>query len=402
MDLTSPAVDQKSPRISPEMTDSATIAATRARLRAEMPVTRKWAYLDHAAVSPLTRPARDVMARWIQETADEGDVVWPNWAHIVHEARKTGARLIGADPDEITLVNSTTQGINLVADGIAWKSGDNVVTLDDEFPSNLYPWMQQGDRGVETRFVPTRDGRVDYHELAACCDERTRVITVSWVGYANGCRRDLKTLGEIAARRGAYLFVDAIQALGPFPLNVNETPIDFLAADSHKWMLGPEGAGIAYIRRDRLAELRPIGIGAHSVVQGSNYTHIELKLRNNASRYEGGAKNMGGLAGMGASLALFEELGPANLAASVLDITDYACRRLGELGYRVVSPRDNGQASGIVSFEVPGVDLAELRKHCLAQGVALAFRAGRLRISPHAYNNEDDIERFLAALKSFK
>jgi cysteine desulfurase/selenocysteine lyase len=384
------------------MTDSATIAATRARLRAEMPVTRKWAYLDHAAVSPLTRPARDVMARWIQETADEGDVVWPNWAHIVHEARKTGARLIGADPDEITLVNSTTQGINLVADGIAWKAGDNVVTLDDEFPSNLYPWMQQADRGVETRMVPTRDGRVDYDQLAARCDDRTRVITLSWVGYANGCRRDLKTLCEIAAERGTLLFVDAIQGLGAFPLNVRETPIDFLAADSHKWMLGPEGAGIAYIRRDRLPLLRPIGVGAASVVQGSDYSHIELKLRDNASRYEGGAKNMAGHVGMGASLALFESLGVANLAAAVLDVTDYACRRLAERGYRVISPRDGDQGSGIVSIELPGIDVAAVRRHCVASGVALAYRAGRIRISPHAYNNEDDIERFLAALESFR
>jgi cysteine desulfurase/selenocysteine lyase len=366
-----------------------------------MPVARKWAYLDHAAVAPITAPCRDTMIRWLDEFADEGDVVWPEWARIVQEARHSGARLIGADPDEITLVGSTTQGINLVAEGIDWRPGDNVVTLDDEFPSNLYPWMQQADRGVETRFVPTRDGRVDYDQLAAQCDERTRVITVSWVGYANGCRRDLKVLGEIAARRGAYLFVDAIQGLGAFPLDVRETPIDFLAADSHKWMLGPEGAGIAYIRRDRLPLLRPIGVGAHSVVQGSDYSHIELKLRDNASRYEGGAKNMAGLAGMGATLALLESLGAANLAASVLDITNYACRRLAELGYRVISPRDRDEASGIVSIEMPGVDVAAVRRHCLDQGVALAYRAGRLRISPHAYNNEDDIERFLAALTSF-
>jgi cysteine desulfurase/selenocysteine lyase len=385
----------------PDANESA-IAATRDRLRAEMPVTQKWSYLDHAAVSPITAPARAVMARWIDESAAEGDVVWPEWAREVHEARRTAARLIGAHEDEITLVNSTTQGINLVAEGIDWRRGDNVVTLDDEFPSNLYPWMQQADRGVETRFVPTRDGRVDYDQLESRCDERTRVITLSWVGYANGCRRDLKVLSQIAARRGVFLFVDAIQALGPFPLDVRETPIDFLAADSHKWMLGPEGAGIAYIRRDRLPLLRPIGVGAHSVVQGSDYTHIELNLRDNASRYEGGAKNMVGLAGMGASLMLFESLGVGNLAASVLAVTDYACRRIEELGYRVISPRDGGQASGIVSIDMPGLDLNAVRRHCLAQGVALANRAGRLRISAHAYNNEADINRFIDAIKSFK
>lgn len=378
------------------------IQATRERLRAQMSVVRKWAYLDHAAVSPITEPARAAMAQMLTECAEEGDTMWPDWAQTVTKTRQTAARLIGADADEITLVHSTTAGINIVAEGLDWRHGDNVVTLDDEFPSNLYPWMQQQDRGVETRFVRTVHGRVDFDELESHCDDRTRVITVSWVGYANGCRRDLDALCEIAARRGVLLFVDAIQALGVFPLDVRRTPIDFLAADSHKWMLGPEGAGIAYIRRDRLPQLRATGVGAHSVVQGSDYTHIELKLRENASRYEGGAKNMAGLIGMGASFDLFESLGIEQLAASVLSITDYACQEIAKLGYEVISPRENNQASGIVSIDMPGVDVAAVRRHCLNSGVALAYRAGRLRISPHAYNTPADIDRFIAALRSFK
>ncbi len=379
----------------------ATIAATRSRLRAAMPVVRKWAYLDHAAVSPLTAPAMTAMARWLTEVGEEGDTVWPEWSRQANEARQTAARLIGADADEITLVNSTTAGINLVAEGLDWRSGDNVVTLDDEFPSNLYPWMHLRDLGVETRRVKTNSGRVDLDRLAAHCDGRTRVITVSWVGYATGCRRDLAKLGELAARRKALLFVDAIQGLGAFPLDVRQTPIDFLAADSHKWMLGPEGAGFAYIRRDRMPLLRATGVGWNSVVQGSDYTHIELKLRETAARYEGGAKNMCGFIGMGASLKLLESLGIENLAASILNITDYACREIDKLGYSVASPREEGQASGIVSIDMPGVDVAAVRRHCLEQGVALAYRAGRLRISAHAYNNEADVDRFIAALKSF-
>ena len=166
-----------------------------------------------------------------------------------------------------------------------------------------------------------------------------------------------------------------------FPLDVRTTPIDFLAADSHKWLLGPEGAGIAYIRRDRLPLLRATGVGWNSVVQGSDYTHIELKLRETAARYEGGAKNIGGLIGMGASLALFESLGVSNIAAAVLEITDELVRRVSDLGYRVVSPRDGEQASGIVSIDMGGLDVAAVRRHCLDQGVALAYRSGRLRMS---------------------
>jgi selenocysteine lyase/cysteine desulfurase len=183
---------------------------------------------------------------------------------------------------------------------------------------------------------------------------------------------------------------------------VRETPIDFLAADSHKWLLGPEGAGIAYIRRDRLPLLRATGVGWNSVVQGSDYTHIELKLRETAARYEGGAKNISGLVGMGASFDVFESLGISNIAAAILAITDYACNEIEKLGYRVVSPRDIQHSSGIVSIDMPGLDVAAVRRHCLEQGVALSYRAGRLRISPHAYNNEADVDRFVAALRSFK
>jgi selenocysteine lyase/cysteine desulfurase len=275
------------------------------------------------------------------------------------------------------------------------------VTLDDEFPSNLYPWMHLVDRGVETRRVSTVDGRVDYDRLADACDGRTRIITISWIGYANGCRRNLNAVAEVAKRRDALLFVDAIQGVGAFPIDVHAVGIDFLAADGHKWMLGPEGAGIAYIRRDRLPLLRATGVGWNSVVQGSDFGRIELKLRENAARYEGGSKNVAGLIGLGASVELLDSLGVDNIAAAILDVTNYACQRLGDLGYRVVSPRERSEASGIVSFELPEVDVAAVRRHCLAEGVALAYRAGRLRISPHAYNTHDDIDRLVNALEAF-
>jgi len=373
----------------------------RRRLREQMPVAAKWAYFDHAAVSPITAPAAAAMVQWVRQSSAEGDAIWPEWAAGIRETRQAAARLIGAETDEITLVPNTTTGINLVAEGLDWRSGDNVVTLADEYPSNLYPWMNQAHRGVETRLVPTADGRVDYDQLAAHCDERTRVITVSWVAFSNGCRRDLKTIGEIAARRGALFFVDAIQGLGAFPLDVRETPIDFLAADGHKWLLGPEGAGLAYIRRDRLPLLRPIGVGAHSVVQGSDYTKIELRVKENASRYEGGALNVPGMLGFGASVELLQSLGMENVAAAVLQITDHACEELANLGLRVISPRNGDERSGIVSFEYPDADLTALRRHCLQQGVALACRAGRVRISPHAYNNHEDVDRLINALHSY-
>jgi cysteine desulfurase/selenocysteine lyase len=371
-----------------------------------MPVAQRWAYFDHAAVAPLTRPAADVLTAWAQQAAADGATSWPDWAAGVERLREYAALLIGAQTDEIALVPNTTSGISLVAEGIDWRPGDNVVTLADEFPSNVYPWLNLASRGVQTRRVPTDDGRLDLDRLAAACDERTRVVSVSWVGYATGYRHDINAIAALAHERGALVMLDAIQGLGAFPLDVRQTPIDFLAADGHKWMLGPEGAGIAYFRREHLDRLRPLGVGWHSVVHFHDFTHLELTLRPSATRYEGGSQNIAGMLALGASLDLLYGLNVEHVAQAILDITDRACERLVELGAKIVSdrrPEHRGgrQRSGIVAFELPGRDPLAIKNHCLQQRVVLSCRAGRLRISPHAYNNEQDLERLVAALQSF-
>ncbi|NOZ40176.1 MAG: aminotransferase class V-fold PLP-dependent enzyme [Planctomycetes bacterium] len=378
---------------------SAEIESTRTRLREQMPVTKKWAYLDHAAVAPLSGPAQLAMGSWLEQAAEEGDTVWLDWARQVNETRAAAAELIGADTDEIALVPHTTAGINLVAEGLDWQPGDNVVTLDDEFPSNIYPWMHLQRLGVETRRVPTTHGRVDLDQLASHCDERTRVVSVSWVGYANGCRRDLDAIAGIAHRRDALFFVDAIQGLGVFPLDVTKTPIDCLAADGHKWLLSPEGAGIAYIRRECLSRLTPTSVGWNSVVHAADFSRIELDLKPTAARYEGGSHNMAGFLALGASLRMLLDAGVENIATAILELTDRAAEELTQVGAVICSPRSADTSSGILSIELPSCDPVAVRRHCLAQGVALACRAGRIRISAHAYNNEEDLTRLLNALR---
>jgi cysteine desulfurase/selenocysteine lyase len=188
---------------------------------------------------------------------------------------------------------------------------------------------------------------------------------------------------------------------------VNEVGIDFLAADGHKWLLGPEGAGIAYIRREHLAKLRPIGPGWHSVNPQQEFTHIELKLRDSAARYEAGSQNSGDILALGASLKMLKELRIENLADAVLDITDRACDKLKKIGAKIISDRqlehrDGNQRSGIVAFEMPGKEPMALKRHAGKQNVVFGCRAGRLRISPHAYNNEEDLDRLVEALTSLK
>ena len=388
--------------------EKAIVNDVRRRLRAEMPVVEQWAYFDHAAVAPLTAVAARTLREWTDEALAHGDTAWQGWARRTESTRDAAARLIGAHSDEIALVPNTTTGISLVAEGLDWKSGDNLVTLADEFPSNAYPWLNLADRGVETRRVPTdHSGRLDLDQLFKACDARTRIISLSWVGYATGYRHDVARIVERAHERGILVLVDAIQGLGAFPFDVRKTPVDFLAADGHKWMLGPEGAGIAYIRRERLERLRAFGVGWHSVVHASDYTRIELALKPTAARYEGGSQNMAGMLAFGASLELLLELGAERLAASVLDITDQACVRLAEIGATIVSDRrlehrGGEQRSGIVAFELPGRQPLAVKNHCLRQGVVLSCRAGRLRISPHGYNNGEDVDRLIDALLSFQ
>ena len=366
--------------------------------RRRMPVARRWAYLDHAAVAPLPEPARAAVVGWAEDAAGNGDTSWLRWAKQAEELRPLFARMIGAHEAEIALVRNTTEGISLVAEGYPWRSGDNVVMPADEFPSNQYPWMNLADRGVEVRRVATIGERPILDALAEACDRRTRILAISWVSYCSGWRHDLNRLAQLARDRGALLAVDAIQGLGVFPLDVGATPIDFLAADGHKWLLGPEGAGVLFVQREHLDRLRPMGVGWNSVAHCHDFTRIELRLKPNAGRYEGGSQNMVGSLALRESLKLLAEFGQAALSARVLEISGLACERLRGMGADIRSDRSPAHASGIVVFDLPGRDPAELRSRCLNAGVVLSCRAGGLRISPHAYNDASDIDRLIDAL----
>ena len=370
-----------------------------ARFRAAMPIAARLAYFDHAAVAPLPGPTRDSITRWLEQATLEGDLVWGQWAQRLREVRQAAAGLIGAQPGEIAFVPNTTTGIGLVAEGYPWQAGDNVVTLENEFPSNLYPWMNLAARGVEVRRVPVENGIVDLKRLEAACDRGTRIVTLSWVGYATGWRIDPREVAALCRRRGCLFFLDAIQGLGVFPLNVAEARVDFLAADGHKWLLGPEGAGILYVRREHLQKLRPIMVGWNSVVQGNDYTRIELNLRDEAARYEGGSYNMVGLHGLGASIDLLAGLGLGSqsspIASQVLAVTDYAAEQLQQLGATLLAPRTGEHRSGIVTFQLPGRDSQEVRKRLEAAGVVCRCRAGGVRLSPHGYNTREEVERMI-------
>jgi selenocysteine lyase/cysteine desulfurase len=367
-------------------------------LRSEFPVTRRWAYFDHAAVAPLSARARQAVTEWALDMADNGDVYERRWVQRVEEVRQLAGRLIGADPLDIAFVKNTSEGIGIVAEGFPWEPGDNVVTAAEEYPANIYPWMNLARRGVEVRRVPSRNNRLEINDVRAAMDTRTRLVSLSWVEYASGFRNDLDAVGALCGERGIHFFVDAIQGLGVFPLDVGQTPVDFLAADGHKWLLGPEGAGIFYIRRDLVERLHPVGIGWNSVTGARDFARIDFHLKPHAGRWESGSLNVAGITGLGASLQLLLDVGIPQIAGRVLELTDYLCQRAQEAGLEVFSSRRGEDRSNIVSLTVPGAEPRGLVRRCRDQGIVINQRAGRLRVSPHCYNTQAEIDQLLEVL----
>jgi cysteine desulfurase/selenocysteine lyase len=364
----------------------------------EFPVTSNWAYFDHAAVAPLPRRAGDALRAWTWEQEQNGVVNWPAWEAKLEALRDRLAGLIHAHRDEIAFVNSTTHGIGLVAEGFPWRDGDSVVIPAEEYPSNIYPWMNLADRGVSVRLVPGRDGRIWPEDLAQAMDGSTRVLAISYVEFASGFRNDLDRLGELCRQRGVALFVDAIQGLGPLRIDVQRTPIDFLAADGHKWLLGSEGAGLLYVRRDWIDRLRPLGVGWHSVVGSYNSPEIDFRLKPSAQRWEGGSFNMPGLQTLAASVSLLLELGPDAVSQRILDRAQAVRELAARAGWRVTGSKRPEDHSGIVALEhdeVPSHDAALALKHL---GIAVCARRGKLRVSPHVYNHDGDLERLREGL----
>lgn len=368
----------------------------------EFPVTRHWAYLDHAAVSPLPRRSGDTLRAWAEEQENHGVVHWPAWEEKLEAIRDQVASLINAGRDEIAFVNSTTQGIGLVAEGFPWEDGDSVVIPAEEYPSNIYPWMNLASRGVSVRLVPTREGRIWPEDLIGAMDRTTRVLAVSHVEFASGFRNNLDALCELCRARGVAVFVDAIQGLGPLRIDVRRTPIDFLAADGHKWLLGPEGAGLFYVREDWIGRLRPLGVGWHSVVGSYNSPEVDFRLKPNAQRWEGGSFNMPGLQAFGASLSLLMEIGPDLVSGRILERADAVRHLARESGWRVVGSDRPEDQSGIVALEHDAIPAREASRALRHRGVAVCARRGRLRISPHIYNDDDDLGRLGEGLTAWR
>jgi selenocysteine lyase/cysteine desulfurase len=329
-----------------------------------------------------------------------GGVNAADWKEDALQARLMYAQILGSLPDEVAFINSTAEGVNLIANGIDWKPGDNVVLTNVDYPANIYPWMNQASRGVEVKWVRQReDGCLHAEDFAAAIDGHTRVVAVSFVQFLNGCRIDLNAIGEICAQKGVFFFVDAMQGLGAIDLDVREMKIGALASHSRKWLLCPGGCGVLYVNRKVLKDLRVTNPGAGSVVDSENLLDYKLTYRDSAVRFESSDLNPMAVSATRAMLAMFTGLGMTYIENRVIALTDMLCEGIRKKGHVLHSPRDPARKSGIVSFSASTADDTEsLSKELTEARVVHTFRAGMIRLSPHFYNSEGEVELVLNLL----
>ncbi|MGD8519174.1 MAG: aminotransferase class V-fold PLP-dependent enzyme [Anaerolineae bacterium] len=367
--------------------------------RALFPVTRKYAYLNHASVAALPLPVTNAMNRYLTDRSLRGSDSLTGWDTALERIRQATAAFIGAGRDEIVFTSSISHGLNIVAAGLDWKPGDNLICAETEFTANVYPWTNLRRRGVEVRFAPACDQCILVDDLAGLMDERTRLVALSFVEFGTGYRNDLDALAELCQRHSAYLCVDSIQGLGALAFSVTQTPVDFLAAHAAKWLLGPIGAGFLYIRRELVTQLDPVMTGWRAVVDRDDYYNYDSPLRDSGERFEPGSPNVVGLLGMEAALGLLLSQGLAEIEARILALTGYLIDGLDRMGYEVISPHEHrNQRSGIVCFRHPVHPAQGLADRLYRAGVLISLRADVIRVSPHYYNTEDELDRLLDAL----
>jgi cysteine desulfurase/selenocysteine lyase len=363
--------------------------------RSQFPVIQRYVYLNHAATGVLPQQTRDALTAFVDAQACEGVVGIARYEARARSYRDHLARFIGARETEIALLRNTSDGANLVAQGLDWQPGDRVILSNNEFPANAIPWLALRRYGVEIDFVDTSRERMTPDVLRTMMTDRTRVVTVSWVSFEDGYRHDLAGLAQVVHERGALFCVDAIQALGAFGLDVRALDIDVLFGGGQKWLLALQGVSFAYVASELLDRLTVGSPGWRSVANIWDFLDYGQPLAPNATRFEGGTLNFLGALSLDQSLAVIEAAGTDAISAHVLDLTDHLVEGLLACGANLRSLRGPGISSGIVTFTLPGIDSVALGRALQSEGVVTTWRPSGIRVAPHGYNTHDEIDTLL-------
>lgn len=368
-------------------------------IRSLFPVTDNFIYFNHAAVSPLSSRVRDAMSWIVNDITDNGSVHFFDWVDTYEKVRRSAARLVNARSHEVAFMPNTSAALSAVANGIDWRAGDNIITSNVDFPANIYPWMRLAEeRGIEMKMATEREGRIDAEEIISLIDERTRIVSLSWVQFSSGFRADIAAIGKFCRKQDVIFMVDVIQGLGALQLDVVRDSVDAFAADAHKYLLGPEGTALLYISDRILDRIKPTVVGWMSVKDFENHLDYDLTYREGALRFECGSLNTAGIYGIGAAIDLFLEVGTEKIEAHVLSLSDYLAEGLTAKGYEVFGSRQKGETSAIVTCTHKKHTPKELYRLLHAKNIMTAPRVGRLRISPHFYNTQDEVDILLETL----
>ena len=368
----------------------------------EFPVTRGKAFLAHAGVCPLPRRVAEAMRDYgTLATENDQEAVFPGTRFA--QVRQLAARLLGAQPEEIAFVGPTSLALSFIASGLNLRKNENILVYLDDYPSNVYPWMALAEKGVQVRMLNIRElGRIRPLDVKGQVDEQTRLVALASCHFVSGYRIDLADIGSFLRERNIAFCVDGIQTLGAFPTAVQH--VDFLAADAHKWLLGPCAAGLLYVRKEWQERLRPPIYGWHNVRCPNYVAEEQMVLRPDARRYEAGTANLAGLAGLQSALELLLEIGIENIAAELLRKRAWLVPALQAKGCEVLqADAPPANASGIITFHRPGADLPAFHQKLLEANIVTSLRADRsgqryLRLSPHFYNTDAELEQVVERL----
>jgi len=368
------------------------------KVREQFPITRTKVFLNHAAESPLPKPVADTITKYVQDLSAFGATSEPD-----DGGKPFFARMIGAKAEEIALIENTSLGLNIAANVLHCPKGSKIVTTDLEYPSVVYPWLRKG-LDIEVQYVKNVDGRILLEDVEKAVDDRTAAVTISHVEYVNGFRNDLRALSEIAHEHGAYLIVDAIQSAGAIPIDVKRDDVDFLSASCYKWLLGPAGAGYLYLKEELIEEFEPPFVGWASVKQEvfdteDSWDIRSLKLSETASRFEIGSPSFISFAGAREALKMLLDYGIERIERRIMGLTDHLISAIKNSGLRLQTSEELSCRSGIVNFKMysPRKVVKDLER----KGVIVSARGNGIRVSPHFYNTEDEIDKFMKEVRSF-
>lgn len=356
-------------------------------------------YLNHAAVSPWPKRTAEAVAGFARENAQQGAAKYPEWLETEYALRKKLKTLINAPSvEDIALLKNTSEALSVVAYGIDWQAGDNVVFAQQEFPSNRVVWESLAAHGVDVRRVDIYSTESPEQALIAAMDNNTRLLSTSSVHYADGLQMDLSQLSAACKQHDSLFCVDAIQSIGVMPFDVQSINADFVMADGHKWMLGPEGLAVFYCRPELREQLKLNQYGWHMVADTSDYTTLDWDICPTAKRFECGSPNMLGTYALNSSLSLILDIGIAEIWSAIQDNISYLRNELNKIeGITINSPID--RPSGIINFSHESIDPKKLQTALMQQNVICAQRGQGVRFSPHFYTDKDRLAKAIDIVK---